>query len=176
MNPLTNPNPVNLSELKKFGREEWFGAAIQRRGLSVRARAALKKYAPEYYVSLGYAEQDATAKARMLRLRKVEEELQRKFDTEWPRGVDEALRMAYRRLKALGARLTYTSASGSRYWELPDGRTVRVADHYLPDRDDASGWDIELVFDKANPRYVITRAEWEEMLGTAFDSTEATAH
>jgi hypothetical protein len=62
--------------------------------------------------------------------------------------------------------------SGSVYYELPDGKTVRISDHELPETEvrilkrenDLGGWNFEIVLDT-----IKTKAEINEMLNIQFE-------
>jgi len=62
--------------------------------------------------------------------------------------------------------------SGSVYYELPDGKTVRISDHELPETEvrilkrenDIGGWNFEIVLDT-----IKTKAEINEMLNVQFE-------
>ena len=71
--------------------------------------------------------------------------------------IGKQLAAAESELERRGAKLYYRSESGSGYWDLPDGRKLRLSDHSLPSTDsrdarflnqDLSPWDEELVFAK----------------------------
>lgn len=54
-------------------------------------------------------------------------------------------------LEKSGAKRTYDSPSGSSYWELPNGQTLRLSDHALPANDMRDSrtndpWDNEIIF------------------------------